>query len=243
MVAKEFMPFGVIQWRRLTLPSRGTPRASAPGRLSYQTLAAKNMNIDDLSEQLYEDLNGHIRSISVENEHLCLNMECDDWSKPGERLHFKINCYGVRESQVEVGPIGWVEWLGSHPALVDYLEDHAELYFSSVPHDPYSVIGRLYTAHNSFYSGWRPFSMHINASANILTGGHGLIARGPRSLISALASSIEGLLNFNILNGHSPKEGLKALIIESNFVVCESVTLVADSVANKSIKEMPNAVP
>lgn len=191
------------------------------------------MNIEELSEQLYEDLNGFINSISINNEYMTIAMECDDWANQERKLNIQLLCKGVRESTINVGPISFVKWQGEHVVLSEYSEEHVHLYFSSAPKDPYSVIGHLYTAHQSFFSGWRPFTMHIHASATILADGNGLLARGPRSLIEILASSVEGQLHVNIVKSYSPNSKYMALILDDTFVICESISLV-ESTANMS---------
>ncbi|MGJ0492787.1 hypothetical protein [Methylobacter sp.] len=66
------------------------------------------MNIEELSEQLYEDLNGFINSISINNEYMTVAMECDDWANQERKLNIQLLCKGVRESTINVGSVALV---------------------------------------------------------------------------------------------------------------------------------------
>ena len=187
------------------------------------------MDITDLTTQVYEDLNGQITSIQQLSDAILITFVCDDWEAPDSKRQFKLTCEGVREHDLTVGGVGWINTPDSHPLLWAHTNEHASLYFSSKADDPYKIIGRLYETHEQLYGGWRQMSHHVHANASLLEGGYGLIASGPSNVIQAYAESINGLVRANIVQTYSPKASLKAYIFDDHFLICESVRVAEDT--------------
>lgn len=178
------------------------------------------MLIQDLSEHLYEDLNGQVVSMVKSNLGLLVTLECDDWENKMPRRRFLLSCADVRESTLAVSSVGWVKLVSEHPVLLAHNSEHSELFFSSAPVNPFEVIGRLMETHSTFYGHWRKLSEHLQASSVTLSGGHGLIARGPHLVMKRYAAAIDSLLEVNIVHSYEPKNKFKALIFEREFLVC-----------------------
>lgn len=181
------------------------------------------MILEDLSKYLYEDLNGQVISTTQSPQWLLVTLECDDWKNQSPRRRFLLACADVKESTLTVGGVGWVNFVSEHPVLLEHNSEHSELMFSSAPANPHEVIGRLMEAHNRFYGHWRELTEHLNASHAILQDGYGLIARGPHIVMQKYAAAIDGLLKVNIVHSYKPKSEFKALIFESQLVVCSTV--------------------
>lgn len=184
------------------------------------------MMLEELSERLYEDLNGEVVSVAQSNRGLLVTLECDDWDNARARRRFLLHCNDVKESSLTVGGVGWLKLVSEHPVLLAHNSEHSELMFSSAPKNPYEVIGRLMEAHAKFYGHWRKLSEHLNASHSILAGGHGLIARGPHTVMQLYSAAVEDLLKVNIVRSYAPKTAFKALIFESEFLICSAVSIM-----------------
>ncbi|MBV8656988.1 MAG: hypothetical protein JO142_04100 [Burkholderiales bacterium] len=184
------------------------------------------MLIEDLSKYLYEDLNGQVDSIAQGNRGLLITLECDDWEIHGGRRRFLLVCADVRECTLTVGPVGWVKFFTEHPVLLEHNSEHSELMFSSAPGNSYEVIGRLQEAHGKVYGHWRLLSEHLNANHEILSGGHGLVARGPHLVMQKYAAAIDSLLKVNIVHSYKPKTEFRALVFDEQFLVCNYVDVI-----------------
>lgn len=78
-----------------------------------------------------------------------------------------------------------------HPLLLEYLEPKDALYISSKPDDPQSTIEELSRLAEDHFRGWRSLARYLNEHASalaILSGGYGLLLRGPRSFVGAAES-------------------------------------------------------
>ncbi len=186
------------------------------------------MLIEDLSENLYEDLNGQVISTDQSNRGLLVTLECDDWENQSQRRRrrFLLLCTDVKESTLTVGAVGWVKFVSEHPVLLEHNSDHSELMFSSAPENPFEVIGRLMEAHTELYGHWRTLAEHLNVSHSILSGGYGLVARGPHLVMQKYAAAIDNLLKVNIVHSYKPKTQFKCLIFEDQFLVCSAVEVM-----------------
>ncbi len=186
------------------------------------------MNIKELSENVYEDLNGQIVSVDCQETTVTLFFECDHWKDLDKRISIQIRCSEVVENAVSPGFSGFLQWEDNHPLLLKHNKQHGSLFFTSKPTKPYEVIGILYQAHEDLFKGWRPLSDHINQCGktnDILASGSGLLARGPIPVLELYQNSLEGLIQTNIIKSYTPNGGYKALILDEFFLVCKEVKL------------------
>ncbi|MGY0074617.1 hypothetical protein [Vibrio proteolyticus] len=188
------------------------------------------MQIEELAEILYEDLNGQITSIE-QGEVLKIQFECDDWVENDFIRRFEINCIDVEESEINVSESGNLDFYNVHPLLLKYNEPQGQLYYSSVAVNKYEVLGRIYEAHESVLNGWRPLSEYLHTSyagerIAFCEGSYGLLAFGPKSLLNAYAESIKDLITTNYVFSFNPKSSFKVLVLEHGYVICKSVEVV-----------------
>jgi hypothetical protein len=184
------------------------------------------MNIEALSEYVYDDLNAEIISISQSHRGEFITLECDDRDNEYKKRRFGILCVNVQESTLTVGGVQEVRVVDEHPVLFEHNSARSQLMFSSAPDNPFEVIGRLMEAHKNFYDHWRPLSDHLHANSAVLSGGYGLIARGPRVVLEAYADAINTRLSVNIVDRSTPKNQFKALIFDRQFLVCSAVEVM-----------------
>lgn len=194
------------------------------------------VDLTDLCNELYEDLNGQIMSVHQTRESLKIEIACDDWERPADNLRrFELAFTGVPEAEVWPGSISSISVLHEHPLLWRYSEPGSSIYFSSVPHNSYEVLGRVREAHERTYSGWRDLRDYLNACPAILDRGHGLLIRGPRPAIHAYALAIDGAIAYSIVAEHNSRMATsvpyRAFIAEDMYVVFQSCSIEEQPVA------------
>ena len=184
------------------------------------------MTIDELSAEVYEDLNGKVVSVSHRDDTTTVVYECDDWENPVGRVSFRLHCTAVAETTVTRGWSEGLVWTADHPLLLNHNQEHGDLFFSSRPSNPHEVLGLLYQAHENLFGGWRPLRNHINRCGKtdeILAGGHGLLASGPLPLLEIYRESLGQLLTTKVVKTHAPDGGYHALVFDETFVICKEV--------------------
>jgi hypothetical protein len=184
------------------------------------------MNIEELSEAVYEDLNGRIVSADHQDDRVTLVYECDYWEDPDKRVSFLLRCSEVAETTACPGVSGDLWWTSEHPLLLNHNHQHGSLFFTSKPANLHGVVGVLYQTHEDLFQGWRPLRDHINhcgKTHEILASGNGLLARGPIPLLELYQKSVQRLIKTNIVNSYTPDGGCRAIIFEDSFVICKEV--------------------
>lgn len=106
------------------------------------------MNIEELSEAVYEDLNGRIVSADHQDDTITLVYECDYWKDPDKRVSFLLRCTKVAETTVCPGVSEGLWWTTEHPLLLNHNEQHGSLFFTSKPTNPHEIVGVLYQTEN-----------------------------------------------------------------------------------------------
>ncbi|MEX2243843.1 MAG: hypothetical protein WD716_08370 [Fimbriimonadaceae bacterium] len=103
-----------------------------------------------------------------------------------------IECSEVRTSQAPFEGDG-VVLLDDHPLLWPHNKEVASLSFRGVPRDLDAVLGALWRAHVGLIGEWIPFTRFMNYSSlpELLAGGFGQLASGPRPLIEAYAGVLQ----------------------------------------------------
>jgi hypothetical protein len=184
------------------------------------------MNIEELSEVVYEDLNGRIVSVDYRDDTLTVTYECDYWKDPNKRVSFRLVCSDVAESTACPCVSETLRWTVEHSLLLNHNDTHGSLFFSSAPHNPHEVVGLLYQTHEDLFQGWRPLRDYINhgdKTAQILAAGTGVLAEGPVSVLELYQKTIAHLLRTNIAISYTPHGGCKAILFDDCFIVCKTV--------------------
>lgn len=188
------------------------------------------MNIAELSENLYEDLNGQITGVDYSND-LVIHFQCDDWNNHEVTRYFQITCHDVKESEVQPSSSGELELTDNHPLLWNSNKPHGRLYYSSAPNNSYEILGRMWEAHEKVFGDWRvlsDFANTYNAGQLIgfCTGSYGLLAEGPMSLLECYQKALSNYIKMNLLPSYTPEGGYKALLFDTCFVICKSVAVL-----------------
>lgn len=89
-----------------------------------------------------------------------------------------------------------INWLESHPLLLERAAARAELHFSGRPDDTDRLLREIKATHERIGSGFIPnYLNHTNNGPDdvrrLLDGGYGVLAKGPRPLLEAYASVLE----------------------------------------------------
>jgi hypothetical protein len=203
--------------------SRFTPHHGGPARM---------VSIEELGNAAYEDLNGRIVTVSSEPKYRIVFV-CDDWSIPphdrhirGQRRVFELTFDEVQESTATPSSSGILSVVDDHPLLWNYNEKHLEMYFSSAPDDPLSLVGMLYAAHGRLLRGWRRLGEYLHAGPELLKQGYGQFAKGPRRVIEEYSRVVGTRCRYTILQGHTPRGGCRVVLFDHCYVVCRGISVV-----------------
>lgn len=187
------------------------------------------MNIQEIADNLYEDLNGEITDV-IHSDPLTIHFRCDNWDKHDEILSFVITCEGVIERNLHPSTSGEIAFLENHPLLWNHNEEQGRLFYSSTIKNSYEVLGKLLIVHEEALGGWRSLTDFVNlhTSENKLkfaTGPSGLLASGPLPLLQSYQKATRDNCTTNYVPSFKPTTRYKALIFDDNFVICQSVAV------------------
>jgi len=102
---------------------------------------------------------------------------------------FRVVGHGVVDLRIVSSCAEPLHLLTEYSQLRQFSEPWAELTFVGKPYSLLQLLGALWTAHDAWCGQTLPFGTFLNAPdrlAWLLAGGHGLLARGPRSFIDGL---------------------------------------------------------
>ena len=187
------------------------------------------MDIEKLSKELYEDLNGRITAVDFTDD-LIIYFQCIDWDNYEKTKKFKITCNSVSESEIQPSPSGEVVFSSNHQLLWNHNEPHGYLYYTSEPENRYDILGRICEAHEKTFGGWRSLADYANTYSSgqfieFCQGSNGLLAQGPKPLIELYQQAIVGKIQTNYVSSYNPDASTKALIFDNCFVICKSVAV------------------
>jgi len=187
------------------------------------------MNIEELSNELYEYLNGRITAVDYTDD-LIIHFQCDDWKDYEVTRLFKITCHGVKESEVQPSASGEVEFTEAHQLLWNHNESHGYLYYSSEPENRYEILGRIWEVHEKLFGGWRPLTDFANTYyagqfIEFCKGSNGQLAHGPKPLLELYQSAVVNKLKTNYVPSRNLEGGYRALVFDTCFVICKSVVV------------------
>lgn len=153
---------------------------------------------------------------------------------------FRIRCKQARSHHIIAAANDHLVWLGTeHVVLWPHNQQQNELYFNGTSTDALSLFGALIEAQRSVLGNWFPVDYFLNLpgrSTAILRGGHGLLAKGPESLLDTFGSILNnyGIKHSRLAprnpvwwNGNQwtlENEQLHALIVGDSYVVASSFT-------------------
>jgi len=186
------------------------------------------MNIEELSNKLYDDLNGVITLIDNTNDSLIIYLECDDWNNFDILRKFKIVCHNVVDIEIQPSPTGEIEFIDSDPLLWDYNEPHGSLFYSSKSNNRYEILGKIWEAHQKVFSDWKPLTKYANIyrQGEILEfckDNKGQLASGPKPLLDRYKKALDDKIKINYVQSYKPEGGYRLLAFDSGYVVCKNV--------------------
>ena len=78
--------------------------------------------------------------------------------------------------------------------------------------------------------GWRPLTNFANTYRlgqfiEFCSGSSGQLAHGPKPLMELYQSAVGNRINTNFVPSYIPEGGCKALVFDTCFVICKSVTV------------------
>ena len=190
------------------------------------------MTFEELSQSILEHLEGRIVAVDHQAGVSVIRLQCLDGNPGCPLREFDLEFSEVVETDVLPSECGSISACDEHPLLWDHNQQHASMYFSSVPERPFELLGRLYQAHECLLEGWRPLSDYLYAKFDRAEVGYGLFAQGPRRVMEAYSEAVSGLVLNSIVPGHTPsggKKGKKVVFFDKQFVICREVSVIERS--------------
>lgn len=187
------------------------------------------MKIEQLSEYVYEDLNGRIACVDYTDD-LIIYFQCDDAKKIDVIRKFSITCHGVIESDVQPDFSGYIAFTDEHQLLWSHNEPQGYLYYSSEADNQYELLGKLWEINEMIYGGWRHIKDFVNTSnaghmIEFCKGSNGLLAQGPKPLLDEFQKTASKHLKTNYVSSYTPDGGYRALVFDTSYVICKAVTV------------------
>ena len=185
------------------------------------------MTIGELCENVYEDLNGVVRSVEMSDDgSALLAYECDHWVEDA-RVGFRLRCVSPLAVELRPHASESICWHTDHALLEDYRSAHGCLYSRRSSCDVDAMVGRMYLAHENFYDGAKDLRDYANLPGVLSSSNStALLARGPARLLaayqSALGPDVDSYIVESKRNLHV-SESASILLFDLGFVVCEEV--------------------
>ncbi|PWF24046.1 hypothetical protein [Corticimicrobacter populi] len=207
------------------------------------------MNLQQLADALYDDLNGYIHRVEdTGTDALLIHLGCDDWvlneqqqsirsDAHDAQRRFVIRCRQVMESNVRPTQTGELIFTDHHPLLWDYTEPHGGLYYAGeTTASAHEILGRIYDAQTRILRSWRPLQHYANSyrrEGNLIFGTDraGLLARGPKPLLDAYQTALDGVLRTYFVPSHTPQGKAMALIFDDCFLICREAEIMETDVS------------
>lgn len=147
---------------------------------------------------------------------------------------WKIIIQGKREATIRLERTSYIDLSQSHPLLWKYLDIQCELYFSGQTEFGPHIFTQMFGVHNDLFEDYLPFSCFLNSNKaliEILKSNSGLIAKGPKKLLTQYADILSAYsLNVSIIgdrmptcwNGDSFKpepQDLQVLLLGNSYII------------------------
>ena len=146
----------------------------------------------------------HRAFTSMDNEpHTSCNCEHKPWP-----IHSKgrLVCKQWLDTDVCICSANAISVYREHPLLLNRSGRQGSLYFSSCPQDPYQIYAYIWEILHHHYKGWLAASRMMPGSPasfhTLLTGGYGLLLRGPISVLTSVRDRIGSDLKTQLIDTH-----------------------------------------
>jgi hypothetical protein len=179
------------------------------------------MTIEELTASHYEDLSGRVISVAANAQAYKIRFECTDWEELSRTRVFDITFNEVVESSVTPEPVEGIQIPDDHPLLWKHNCEHVSIFFSSIPPQPFELLGRLYETHLRIFEDSRPMSDFVHADSKILSSGCGLLAQGPKPLMEEFAAVLAQTpaVRFTIVHAFTPAGNCRLILFDQKFII------------------------
>lgn len=120
----------------------------------------------------------------------------------------RICFIGYLAAQISSGKSHSMDWNDDHPLLWDYNDLQASLYFSNSPADRYKLYWDLNYITKSLYESYGGLDKFLNTEvefAKLMTSTYGLLANGPKQLLTEYAKCLEKHdMKYSIISEREP---------------------------------------
>lgn len=185
--------------------------------------------LNDLCENLWEGLNGEIKSVgNLSENQISIKFSCDDWNKNDFERNFEIICSGVSSSNLVPVQCDEIELSSDHVLLWEHNLLHCNLFYNSAPKNAHEILGLLCEAHERALGDFSELYNSVSA-INFLShcdGGYGLLARGPEPLLESYQSAISDKIRSNITKSYKPDGGFSVLFFDDFYVIAKSFEII-----------------
>jgi hypothetical protein len=140
-----------------------------------------------------------------DEEDVVIRLLCATWSDASLKLRlavsidyseqriWEVRCEDVLTYNLDDQGAFSLELTDDHPLLWEHKQPSASAFFKGVPVNADASVGALYQAHEKAVGSWIRFGKHLNNSHGLswlLSGGHGLLARGPVPLLNVYKETL-----------------------------------------------------
>ena len=148
---------------------------------------------------------------------------------PNEGNPIRIHFSGQRESRFVRVDYDIIQIHDLHPLLIDYCDSWMSLYVDgrvTAVDQIVSAVDRTIVAETQ---GWRDaehYLAHGGPTEEVLSGGYGLLLKGPQSIVARVADTVRPFgVESSLIPDWNVPGPVRALLVGENFVVAESFRL------------------
>jgi hypothetical protein len=170
-----------------------------------------------------------VTAVRHEGNDFLVDVEFDTSQLTSRRV--QLACHDVVAAKLSPG---WIEEFGyhsQHPLLMVHGGPQSQLFFSSAPERPGDVFLVAHATIAELLGDWvEPRELLVHAPQHFaarLAQGHGLLARGPRSVVEELERRLAGLLQVNSVASHAIDKHRVAMTFDDGYAVCVAITATA----------------
>ena len=136
---------------------------------------------------------GTINLVGVRlEENMILTLDLNLGGDTDVHQSWEIECKGVLEHQISLGPCDGCSLPRDHVLLWPYIYPCSSVSFYGEAKDPLTVVEELHKQHVQLVRDWIPFERFLNGNpVEMVSGKYGMLARGPLPLIESYAKVLE----------------------------------------------------
>ena len=139
----------------------------------------------------FEEVDGWVVLQSFQKGDQAISIDLVVHSGQEHADRWKISCRECLDYRFRLGAISHLVIEHSHPLLWQFNESQRAIYFRGSCDESVKLIGELFLTHSSLVGNTIPFGSYLNTAgrlSDLLAGGYGLFAEGPKPLMDAYES-------------------------------------------------------